>query len=125
MLALEDPQADEQAHEHGAGRVARYLLFSVFGRPLLFVLEKVKPKMWFGFRPRNLDRNFCTRAILAKEWIHRPEENGFPAAHHLRQSGLEPGMTVEVNLLSVKAVVSQQVHPRARHLKHEVRETKD
>lgn len=81
------------------------------------LIAKIESDVRFGFRSRNFYGHFRARAVFAEERIHRLEQDGFPAAHHLRKLGIKPGVAQKIKLISVEAIVSCEVDPRPRHRK--------
>ena len=80
-------------------------------------MMKVQAKVWFRARARYLERNFSSRAVLVEERVNRLQKDGFPAFCHLREFGLHPQDSVEIEDFSVQAVLPAQIRVCPRNLK--------
>src|SRR5450759_2147370 len=74
------------------------------GRCFRFAISaEVEAEVRFGFRAGNLDGQLGASHVLAEEGVDRLEEDRLPAAYHLRELGIEAGVAVEIELLSIEA----------------------
>src|SRR6266851_7030470 len=70
---------------------------------LLILVPQIQPKLRRPLRSCHLHRNLSTRTVLLEERVHRLQQQRLPfGSHHLRQLGVCPHLSAEVELIAIK-----------------------